>query len=351
MEPRARTYVLTCLYGLEEELLEETVDRLEAEGSHGWSEVVLSFDGPPERLRELRLARNVFLQMDSFLIGPTFPDLDRLEKALSELPLAEWESCWNALNGEPPGESAVSVSVDRSGDHNYTYKDVEELGYRAVAEATGRATTLEAAPLELRIDIRQERCRVTGRLTPRPLSERPYRVRHDRAETDATLAAAMLRMSEPTVGEAFLDPFCGVGTIAIERALLGPAEIVAAGDVNLRRLGWAAANVEAAGVDVHLAAWDAERTPLPERAFTRLVTTPPHSNPADGRPWGAEALAPLIAGPLRTLEYGGISVWLLRYPAVFRQAFELIGLNRVIETLECEWKGKPCHIYVLERVP
>jgi 23S rRNA G2445 N2-methylase RlmL len=190
-----------------------------------------------------------------------------------------------------------------------------------------------------------------GRLSAVPLSHRSYKVRHDRAETDPSLAAAMLRMSAPTKDERFLDPFCGTGTMAIERALLGPSELIVAGDVNPRRLEWAAMNVAAAGVDVTLAAWDAYVLPVAERSFSRIVASPPHSNPHDGRPWRAEQLAQLLAPPLAALEYGGISVWLLRHSALFERAIARVGLNKVLEVLECDWKGRSCYLYVLERVP
>ncbi len=161
----------------------------------------------------------------------------------------------------------------------------------------------------------------------------------------------MLRLSEPARDDRFLDPFCGTGTIAIERALLGPAELIVAGDVSPRRAGWAAMNARAAGADVHVCVWDAAALPFRDRLFTRIVSTPPQSDPTDGRPWDVEDFARLMAGPLRVLEYGGFSVWLTRHARLLERAVELVGLNRVVETIRCEWKGRPCYVYALEKVP
>ncbi|MFO8006648.1 MAG: methyltransferase domain-containing protein [Candidatus Brocadiia bacterium] len=351
MTPDDDTYVVTCLYGLEEELASEAAGRLEVAAEHHWSEAVFEFDGPVERLRELRLAGNVFLQFDSFLIGPEPSDLDDIAERLRSLPVERWEQRWAELNGDPPAGPDISVSVKRSGHHRYTYKDVEEVAWEVIPDALGRRAVGEPRPLELRIEVLEERCRLRGRLTPEPLSRRPYKVRYDRSETHPALAAAMLRLSEPVRDERFLDPFCGTGTIPIERTLLGPAELIVAGDASPRRAEWAVMNAEAAGADVHVAVWDAHTLPFPDRCFTRIVTTPPHSDPTDGRPWDVEDFARLIAEPLRVLEYGGFSVWLTRHARLLERAVELVGLNRIVETLRCEWKGRPCYVYALEKVP
>ncbi len=54
------------------------------------------------------------------------------------------------------------------------------------------------------------------------LHKRGYRLEHVEAPLKETIAAAMIRLVrwEPFSDEAFLDPFCGSGTLAIEAALL-----------------------------------------------------------------------------------------------------------------------------------
>lgn len=345
------TYVLTCLYGLEEELCDEVAERLKVEPFHGWSEVGFSFAGEPARLRELRLAGNAFEEFERFPIGPAHEDLRVLEARLSRLPVQQWHEHAVAVAGQALDSPELSVSVDRSGEHSYTYKDVEELACDVIREVSGRRTVLDPRPLELRILIRQETCHLRGRLTPTPLSRRAYRVRRARCETDPALAAAMVRISQPTARGRFLDPFAGTATIALERALLGPADRVVASDVNPRRLDWARANVQAAGAPVHLVRADTHRLPFPDRAFTRIVTAPPQGDPSDGTRWEPQALAALLADPFRVLEFGGVSVWLVRDARVFEHAVSLVGFNRLVEKLTVDWKGKPCQIYSLERVP
>lgn len=317
------TYVVTCLYGLEALLAQEVEQRIDVPAEEHWCEVVFACPGGPERLRELRLAGNVFLVLDRFRIGPTVPDLDTLDERLAALPYGLWEAQARAF--QELESTDVCVSVRRKGEHNYAYTRVEEVALDAVRRATGRKTTLDARPLELRVDIHQEWCRLLGRLTVRPLSARPYRRYRMPAATEPTLAAAMVRMTEPAEGDAFLDPFCGTGTVAIERALAGPAGRIVAGDLSAKRLSWARTNAERAGADVLLAQWDAAALPFADRTFRVVCAAPPLSNPSTGRPWRLQDLGPLVAESLRVLQFGGSMVWLMSRGAIFPKAMRRIA--------------------------
>jgi predicted methyltransferase len=341
----APTYVVTCLYGLEPVLAAEVEQKLGVEPERHWCELLFPFPGPAARLMDLRVAGNVFVQFDSFPIGHTVPDLDELAARLRRVPVGRWEE----LRG--PVEPDISITVQRRGEHNFTYADVEELALDAVAEATGRRTTLDPRPLELRIDVDGPSCRLLGRLTPAPLSERDYVRYHSPGETDASLAAAMVRLSEPHPGDSMLEPFCGGGTIAIEAALAGGAGAVVAGEVKAKRLTWARANAELAEAAVSFAQWNARALPFADRSFDRVVTSPPQSDPADGRPWQLDPFAELLADSLRVLRHGGRLVWLVQRRGLLRRALKRLGVAGRPDVLSCSYKGRPWHICTLVKRP
>jgi len=345
---RANRYVVTCLYGLEPVLADEVHERLGADAGTDWCEVGFAFDGSPARLKELRVAGNVFLEFDRFMIGHTKPDLDTLGAHVRRLPFDAWQDRWRALQELPGNE--IGVSVLRRGEHNYTYEDIEEHVLQVLAETAPAKVTLEPRPLELRIEIAHDRCRLMGRLTPGPLAERSYKRYRAQGDTDPTLAAAMVRLSAPGVTDLFLDPFCGIGTIPIERALWGRAAAIAAGENKAKRVGWALANAELAGAGAAFACWDAFALPFADRAFSRLVTSPPQSDPASGQPWQLADFARLLAESLRVLQYGGIGVWLLERGPMFRSALKSMGVDYPVERLACSWKGRSWTIYTLRKV-
>ncbi|MHC4480835.1 MAG: methyltransferase domain-containing protein [Planctomycetota bacterium] len=344
-----RTYAVTCLYGLESILAGEVRELLGAEAEHHWCEVVFPFAGPPARLRELRVGGNVFLLMDRFPIGHTVPDLKALEEHLRAVPLGAWERCHAELAGEATHASAVSISVTRKGEHNYSYMDVEELALKALGESTGRRTTLEPRPLELRIEIHGEWCRLLGRLTPAPLSQRAYMRYRGPFETEPTLAAAMVRLSEPGPADLFLDPFCGVGTVPIERARAGRAGAILAGDDKVKRVAWAEGNARSAGVLVHVACWDALALPFADRSFTHVVSGPPQSDPSTGRPWQLGDFARLVHESLRVLRHGGRMVWLMQHGRLLRQALKRAGEGTRQRQMRCDWKGAHWSIHTIEK--
>ena len=259
-------YVVTCLYGLEGLLADEVQERLHVPGERHWSEVAFHYGGDPRHVGALRLAGNVFLCIDRVRIGPSLADLAPLTDRLRALPLARWERLAGAFHDEAAGE--IGIRVDRKGKHRFTYAQVEELALEAVATATGRRTTLEDRPLQLKVDVHNEWCRLLARLTVRSLAVRDYRRCHARSATDPTLAAAMGRMTEPRGDDVFLDPFCGTGSVAIERCLAGAAQRVVAGERNERRIGWARTNAQAAGADVQFACWDAAALPYETGTWT-----------------------------------------------------------------------------------
>jgi len=106
------------------------------------------------------------------------------------------------------------------------------------------------------------RWQVLVRLTPRPLSNRPWHVPGFEGALDASVAAAMVRLTRPRDDDVFLDPVCGSGTILQERRDHGPAHAVLGSDLDP---GAPAAAVRA----------DATNLPHPDGSVTAIVANPP----------------------------------------------------------------------------
>lgn len=342
-------YAVTCLYGLERTLAEEVEERLGSQSERRWCQVAFPFAGPPSRLRELRVGGHVFREFAAFRIGHTVPHLDTLRAELEALPLAQWEEEFADFAGQEVSEKDISVSVSRTGEHNYSYQQIEELVVDTIGHAFGRRAVLDSRPLELRIVVQDDECHVLGRLSVESLARRPWRIRYWNGETDATLAAAMVRLARPRPGDTFLDPFCGSGTVAIERALAAPVRRVVAGDVKPKRIEWAEANRDAAGVDIELGCWDAGELPFEDLAFSTVCTVPPHSDPEGGRPWVHERFAQLVGECHRVLEFGGRSVWLLRDERPMKWTMKNGVAMRLAARVQVDWKGRPCYIHVIEK--
>ena len=345
------TYYVTCLYGLEGELAAEVAERFHVRPEYHWCEVVFSLPGNAASVAGLTLAGNVFLLFGRFQVPPTKEALTLVAEQVRRLPLDAWQQAWRELGGADPAGQDIAVSVSRKGEHAFTYAEVEEAVIAALEAATGRRATLDERPLELRVEIDGEWCRLLGRLSAAPLSRRAYRVRHIPADTDATVAAAMVRRSNPSFGDRVLDPFCGVGTIPIERALAFPAGGIVAGDNKEKIVGWAADNAREAEVEVSLGVWDALTLPFAEGAFSRVLTVPPFGNPENGRAWSAVEFGRLLAELLRVLEAGCPLVLLVLDEKLTATALKRVGHARITSGLRLDWKGRRHTIFTIEKTP
>ena len=116
----------------------------------------------------------------------------------------------------------------------------------ALTAATGLPRDDEDGDLLLRFRRRDDRWEALVRLTPRPLSARPWRVADHDAAVNATIAAAIVEASGPTPDDTIVDLTCGSGTIVLERLARGPAARVVAVDIDGDALDRFRANQRAA---------------------------------------------------------------------------------------------------------
>jgi tRNA (guanine6-N2)-methyltransferase len=129
-------------------------------------------------------------------------------------------------------------------------------GFRRLAEELARATGLpydqDDGDLVLRFRRAAERpggWDVLVRLSTRPLSDRPWRVRHFPGAANATVAAAMARLTRPRPGDRVANLLCGSGPLRGERLRAGPARLAVGVDRDRAVLEDCRQNLAAAGLE------------------------------------------------------------------------------------------------------
>lgn len=143
-----------------------------------------------------------------------------------------------------------------------------------LAQQSGLRVALDDGDLVLRLR------RATGgegwealiRLSPRPLSARPWRVCNMEGALNATVAHTMALFTRPDPHDTFVNLACGSGSIMIERLSCAPARRVIGCDTSAEALACAQANLAASGhrSPVELHTWDAGTLPLPDRSVDAL---------------------------------------------------------------------------------
>ncbi len=176
----------------------------------------------------------------------------------------------------------------------------------ALEGATGLAFDPEAGELLVRVrpDPHGEGWEALIRLTPRPLSARPWRVCNRPGGLNATLAAAMNRLAGERPGDRYLNLMCGSGTLLVERFLAGPAAALTGLDVDEEAIACTRRNLGAAGAGeaCRLLAADLRSAPLPESGFDVIAVDLPwgdavgsHQDNVRLHPAALEAAARLAA--------------------------------------------------------
>lgn len=157
--------------------------------------------------------------------------------------------------------------------------------FKKIAGKLSRATTLryDARDGDHMLRIRPTEYGEWGwdvlvRLSPRPLSTRPWRVENMPGAVNATIASAMISLTSPQKTDRYINLMCGSGTLLIERMQFGKPENIVGVDTSRESLAMAAANIHAAGLpkDIRLERMDATALKgIPDASFNKLVADVP----------------------------------------------------------------------------
>ena len=144
---------------------------------------------------------------------------------------------------------------------------VERHGYRR-----GETSDYDVA---FRLDVVDEEALLSIKLTPPAFRFRGRAREFSRAALRPTVAHALVWLSQPEPDDVFLDPFCGSGTLAIERAAYAVRRIVAS-DISKEAVALTQRNARAQGVPfVEAYRWDASALELETGSVSKIVTNPP----------------------------------------------------------------------------
>jgi len=115
------------------------------------------------------------------------------------------------------------------------------------------------------------------RMSPRPLSVRPWRVCDLKGALNAAIAQAIVQFTNPRPEDLFLNLGCGSGTLLVERATSAAAQKIVGCDIDLAALECARRNIQAARltIPIQLAEWDMRELPLADASFDVIASDLP----------------------------------------------------------------------------
>jgi hypothetical protein len=158
------------------------------------------------------------------------------------------------------GQRTFDVTASFLGRRNYNRFELEQA-----VTASGWRRVPRNGTVSIRVHVVGEVATVAARIARAPLHRRAYRVATVTGSVHPPLARALALL----VGEPFVDPLCGAGTIPIEGALAGLE--TRGSDVDPRAIEAARRNAAAAALNVPFSVADAAELGPVEC----IVTNPP----------------------------------------------------------------------------
>lgn len=309
--------------------------------------ISIEYLGEPGRLNDLRTATAVYAVTTFEVPRPKALLGHEHQSRLLEL-IRQVRRLW------PPGRFAT-FRVSAAGAESPVFSRLAE----EIADGAGLESVRDQA--DLLIAVRRPPNQAPGwqvlvRLSPRPLSARPWRVCNLPGALNATVAHVMDELAEPRPGERFLNLACGSGTLMIERLTLGPARQVVGVDLDGPALECARANLEASGqpARAELIVADVAELPLPASAFDTIVADLPFGMLLGSRAENQRLYPALVAAATRTAAPGASLVIITASKPLFEESMESVArewISRRVIPIKLSFQSGYLHpsIYVFER--
>ena len=150
-----------------------------------------------------------------------------------------------------------------------------------LAESNGLVADYKQGDLLLRLrpNAQQTAWEALVRISPRPNATRAWRVADYKGALNGAVARAIVHLSEPTPYDHLLNVCCGSGSLAIERALHMPAQVIDACDNDLEVLEKAAQNSSTLPTNaIGLHYWDATKLPVDDSTYDVFLADLPFGN-------------------------------------------------------------------------
>lgn len=191
------------------------------------------------------------------------------------------------------------------------------------------------------------------RLTPRPLATRPWRVHNMPGALNATIAAAMIKMTNPRPTGRFLNMMCGSGTLLIERLQQGPAAIAVGCDIDATALIGARKNLEAAQVADRalLCAWDATELPFVANSFNVICADLPWGQLVGSHADNAALYPKMLTEAARLATPSALLILLTHEIALFERILPLFAdIWEVQDVVRALQGGLHPRVYVMRKL-
>ena len=357
--PGAPVYIVHAVPGLEalaaDELRSTVKGAAVLETLRGFDErtslLLVRFRGEPAELLALQLSEDVFaLALDATDVPSAWGGLRAL-RTLIEKERGVETAVIRATPMRPARarKATFRVITRIAGRYAYKRQDLQRAAEQALAERFSEWRLVEdGARFEFWLNLVGGRVLLGVRLSDETMRRHTALRVSLPAALKPVVATAMVRLSDPTPDDIFLDPMCGVGTLLIERGESGRYRQLIGGDLDPEGVEAARTNIGPRYKPVELRQWDARYLPLADASVTRIVTNLPFGKQI-GTPEELHALYPaLLSEWERVLQPGGRMVLLTSAERTLQTALRRHPRLTLARRVPVLIRGEQAAIFVLK---
>jgi tRNA (guanine6-N2)-methyltransferase len=310
----------------------------------------------PDGLLELRLAEDVFVDIETIKLTGQTSDLKAISVALArDAPLAAALRTYGHMTRiavPARAQYRVVAQADDAAWRKYRRVDMQAMAEAGLARARpGWRLNPEEAPIEIWLHQVDHTLVVSLRITTGLHRARGGRAVEREAALRPTIAAAMVMAAQIADDDVFLDPMCGSGTILLERALAGRHGLLLGGDIDPGAVKATLANFGPRHKPVRIEKLDARRLPFEDASVDKYVTNLPWGRQI-GQPEALPALyGDVLAEAVRVVRPGGCIVLLSSEWALLKRVISAqrgLKLERTVSNIEV--LGRRADMFVLRRL-
>jgi tRNA (guanine6-N2)-methyltransferase len=247
----------------------------------------------------------------------------------------------------PPASFRVVARM--AGEHGFRRVDAQRAVASAVRKRFPKLRQREdEADAEVWLSLVGGDALVAVRLSSPEMRGARKELRTLPASLKPSVARAMVRLSGPKPDDVVLDPFCGAGTLLIERGLAAPFDELHGGDRDHAAVTRARGNLRLAGLQGPIKEWDARNLPLDDASFDVVLTNPPFGKQLGMADQPEPFYVAFVAELARVLEPGGRMVLVTNQYDAFQAASRAAGL-RTRRRLGVIVRGERATVFVCEK--
>lgn len=290
--------------------LDPTARNLGSRLAEGRNSLLLVDSEEPEALLRSRIAEDVYaLVAHNRQIGLGRGGLEQLAELARGAP--GWDEALRLHAAITGGRGSRRISTFRviaraQGERGYKRSEAGKAVSVGLAARLGKRWKLveDDALVEVWLTLIDSEALLGLRLTNRAQRHRD-KAAHLPASLRPSIAAAMVYLSEPRAEDLFLDPFCGAGTILVERAVAARYRLIIGSDTSTGALEAAAANIGERHQPLELHPWDATKIPLEDGAVSAIATNPPFGHQLGSHAENERLYPRFLAEAHRLIKPGG----------------------------------------------